>query len=140
MPWLALNPSGEWVGHELRLGKRPMGWCYRPLALPPWNHEHRRVVRFWSARDGLDSTVIDALGSRHLERLTVVEPSREALAEQLDHELTQCRSHVRVVVDNYWDHDWRRRHKAFDEGPEDHLWRSATAVADIMDALDELQR
>src|SRR5687768_7075470 len=53
MPWLALNPTGEWVGGRLRLGKRPFLWCYRPLAWPVWNHEHRRLVRFWSARDGL---------------------------------------------------------------------------------------
>jgi hypothetical protein len=50
MPWLALHPAGEWVGERLRLGKRPMQLCYRPAAWPVWNHEHRRLVRFWSAR------------------------------------------------------------------------------------------
>jgi hypothetical protein len=63
LPWLALNPAGEWVGDQLRLGKRPLQWCYRPLTWPVWNHDHRRLARFWSAADGLDATVIEALRS-----------------------------------------------------------------------------
>lgn len=31
MPWLALHRAGEWVSDQLRLGKRPLQWCYRPL-------------------------------------------------------------------------------------------------------------
>ena len=34
LPWLALHPAGEWVGDQLRLGKRPLRWCYRPLTWP----------------------------------------------------------------------------------------------------------
>jgi hypothetical protein len=52
VPWLAINRAGEWVGDRLRLPKRPLLWCYRPLAWPVWNHEHRRLVRFWSAGGG----------------------------------------------------------------------------------------
>lgn len=138
LPWLALHPVGEWVGDQLRLGKRPIRWCYRPLAWPAWNHEHRRLVRFWSARDGLDSTVIEALRSRRLDRLTVVEPSIEQLTEQLSEELVASRRHLRDLLVRYWDHDRRREHKGYDESPEDHLWRAATAVSEMTDALDEM--
>ncbi len=48
------------------------------------------------------------------------------------------RRHLRAVLYGYWDHDWRRQHKSHDESPEDHLWRAATAVSDISDALDDL--
>ena len=34
LPWLVLHPAGEWVGEQLRLGKRPMQWYYRPLGWP----------------------------------------------------------------------------------------------------------
>jgi len=135
LPWLALHPAGEWVGDQLRLAKRPMRWCYRPLAWPVWNYEHRRLVRFWSAVDGLNTTAIDALASRRLDHLSVVEPSIDDLADQLREELAVSRRHLRAVLDGYWDRDWRREHTG-DESPEDHLWRAATAVAEICDALD----
>ena len=64
LPWLARHPAGEWIGDQPRLGKRPMTWCYRPLARPVWNPHHRRLARFWSARQGTDSAAIEALRSR----------------------------------------------------------------------------
>lgn len=48
------------------------------------------------------------------------------------------RRHLRAVLDRYWDRDWRRDHQGHDDEPEDHLWRAATAVEDILDALEEL--
>lgn len=139
LPWLALHPAGEWVGDQLRLGKRPLRWCYRPLTWPVWNHEHRRLARFWSADGGLDTNVVEVLRSRRLDRLAVVEPSVDELAEQLPTELAVARLHLGAVLDTYWDHDWRRRHSGHDESPEDHLWRAATAVSDIWAALDGLR-
>ena len=60
LSWLTLHPAGEWIGDQLRLGKRPLRWCYRPLTWPVWNHEHRRLVRFWSASGDLDLAVVEA--------------------------------------------------------------------------------
>jgi hypothetical protein len=137
--WLALNSTGEWIGHELRLGKRPMLWCYRPAALPVWNYQNRRVARFWTAENGLDPNTIEALRSRRLDRLDVIEPSTEQLVKQLREELAASRDHLRSVIDNYWDRGWRRRDKGYDQSPEDHLWRAATAVSEMLDALDDLE-
>jgi hypothetical protein len=139
MPWLAKHPAGEWAGESLRVGKRPMLWCYRPVAWPVWNHRHRRLTRFWSASAGADDAVIEALRSRRLDRLNVVEPSTDELAAQLQKELVVSRRHLRTLLDDYWSYDWRRKHKGYDESPEDHLWRAATAVTEIHDALDELR-
>jgi hypothetical protein len=139
LPWLAIHPTGEWVGSRLRLGKRPIQWCYRPLGWPAWNHEHRRLARFWTDRDGIDSEVIEALRTRRLDRLAVLEPSGAELAEQLDEELEVSRRHLRATVDHYWDHPWRRQHRSDDASPEDHLWRAAMAVADMLDARDAVQ-
>ncbi len=138
LPWLAINPAGEWAGDQLQLPKRPLRWCYRPLLRPVWNHEHRRLVRFWSADVGLDEGVIAALRDRRMERVEVVEPALDAFAEQLAEELAVSRRHLRGVLEGYWDRDWRRRHKGYDESPEDHLWRAAMAFSGMQDALDEL--
>lgn len=138
LPWLALHPAGEWVGEELRLGKRPLQWSYRPLAWPIWNHSHRRLARFWSADGGTDAAAIEALRSRRLDGLTVVEPSADELKEQLGEELAVSRRQLRAVLDGYWERDRRRDHKGYGIYPDDHLWRAATAVLDIEDALDEL--
>lgn len=115
-----------------------MSWWYRPLTWPVWTHGHRRLVRFWSADGGLDAEVIDALRTLQFDRLAVVEPSTEALVEQLREELAVSRSHLRRILDRYWDEGWRETHKGCDESPEVHLWRAATAVAEMGDALDEL--
>jgi hypothetical protein len=140
LPWMALNPVGEWVGHELRLGKRPFTWFYRPLAWPVWNHENRRLARFWSADGGLDDRVVDALRARDPSGVTVVEPSPELFVEQVGEELAISRRHLRQTLEHYWDVGWRKAHGGYDTSPEDHLWRAATAVSDMQDALDEVGR
>ncbi|WP_204078983.1 DUF7711 family protein [Mycobacterium riyadhense] len=135
LPWLAMHPAGEAIGHQLRLGKRPFTWCYRPRAWPAWTYQHRRVLKFWAADSGLDSSAIEALQSRRLELLAIVEPSDGELTTQAQAELAASRAHLQSVLEAYWDRDWRRRHKGYDESPEDHLWRAATAVAEMLDAV-----
>jgi hypothetical protein len=137
LPWMARNPNGEWVGEQLRLGKRPMLWCYRPLAWPAWDHEHQRVARVWSADCSLDEGAIDALRTRRLDRLEVVAPSRDELVAQVRLELAVSRTHLRSVLDRYWDEKWRRQHSGYGGPPEAHLWRAASAVADMAAVLDE---
>ncbi len=139
VPWLAVPPAGAWVAERLRLGKRPLYWCYRPRLWPAWNHHDRRVVRVWSASAGLDDGVIEALRSGRLHELAVVEPSGDELVDQLDRELAESRRHLRAVLDRYWEQDWRREHRGYDESPEDHLWRAARAVSEIADTLNPLQ-
>jgi hypothetical protein len=119
------------VGDRLGLGKRPILWCYRPVAWPAWNHEQRRVARFWSADGGLDDRAIDALRERRPDRVAIVEPTPQDLASQLTTELEVSRRHLRTTLDRYWDREWRRAHRV----PEDHLWRAASAVADMTEAL-----
>jgi hypothetical protein len=68
--------------------------------------------------------------------LPIVEPSADQLAEQLGEELAVSRGHLRAVLEGYWNPTWRRDNKGYDESPEDHLWRAATAVTDILDTLD----
>ncbi|MPY96060.1 MAG: hypothetical protein GEV08_24270 [Acidimicrobiia bacterium] len=136
LSWLAEHPAGEWVGSQLRLGKRPMTWWYRPRLLPAWSHEHRRVVRVWTAQGGLDEGVIDALRSDP-GALAVVEPSAAQLVLQAREELGRSRRHLREVLERSWDRD-RRRDRSLPGSREDRLWRAAMAVSDLLDALDEL--
>ena len=88
------------------------------------NHQHRRLARYWSAAAGLDGTVIDALRTRRLDHLDVAEPTASELARQLQVQLPVSRAHLPTMPERYWDRDWRREHKGYDESPEDHLWRA----------------
>lgn len=133
LPWLAKHSTAEAIGYQLRLGKRPFLWYYRPRVWPAWTCDHRRVLKFWSVDGGLDSSVIEALRSRRVEGLAIVEPSEHELTTQLRTELVVSREHLRSVLEGYWERDWRQRHKGYDESPEDHLWRAATAVSEMLD-------
>jgi hypothetical protein len=49
-----------------------------------WNHHIRRAVRFWTATDGLDVSVVDSLAAGRLEQLPVTEPrDDQPLVDQL---------------------------------------------------------
>ena len=139
LPWLAMHPAAEWVGAQLRLGKRPFLWSYRPTLWPAWNHRHRRVARFWSARSGIEAAVLDALAAGRVDDAPTVEPSIDELVEQLTVEVDASAKHLRQVLATYWDPSWRRRHKGVDTSPEDQLWRAAQAAVEIADALHELR-
>ncbi len=133
LPWLATHPAAEWVGSELRFGRRPFFWSYRPALWPVWNHRHRRLVRFWTAHGGTDAAVIDALREPRLRALPVVEPVAAELVDQLTVELAASHRHLRTVLNSYWDPGWRRLHTS----AEDQLWRAAQATVEITDALAE---
>lgn len=133
LPWIGLHPTGEWVSERLRLGKRPVLWCYRPQTWPAWNARHRRVVCFWSDQDGRDDGALDALRER--SNLPVVEPSPEDWRTQLGEERAVACRHLAAVLDHYHDRDWRRKHQGFGVYPEDHLWRAAQGLREIEDAL-----
>lgn len=138
LPWLKLHATGEWIGDQLRLGKRPMSWAYRPLSYPAWNHDHRRVIRFWSASEGADEHVLDALREGDLDTLQIVAPTSEELRAQLQRELPGVHRELSSILDSYWDDEWRRRVKIFGVYPEDHLWRAASAIVEMTEALDRL--
>ena len=137
LPWLAAHPTAQWIGEQVRLGKRPLQWTYRPTAWPPWTYRDRRVVRFWSATAGVDDDTINAM--REHRPLKVVEPDKEALADQLDVERSLARTHLKSILERYWDRDWRRDNR-YGTSPEDQLWRAATVLTEIDSALDDLSR
>jgi len=137
LPWLAVHPTAEWVGEQLRLGKRPTLWTYRPTAWPAWTYRDQRVARFWSASNGIESGLIDELRSGAIS--DPIEPDRAELAEQVGVELEVSKAHLRSILDQYWDHDWRRNNRSH-TSPEDQLWRSATAVTELDAALTEFGR
>jgi hypothetical protein len=134
LPWMAAHPTAEWVAQQLRLGKRPISWHNRPLTWPAWSASDRRVARFWSATYGLDEAVLEAVRSG--QPVKVVEPTRQELVAQLGLELTVSSSHLRSILDSYWDHDWRREQRG-GTSPEDQLWRAATALMEIEAALTD---
>lgn len=130
--WLAMHPDGEWVGDRLRLGKRPMLWCYRPSTWPPWNARYQRVARIWSDASGLDGPAIDLLRSNRSPQ--IIQPSADEFRKQLVEERRASFEHLRKIVDGYWEPQHRRRGADRHAG-EDHLWRAAAGLIEIEDAL-----
>lgn len=104
------------------------------MVWPAWTYRQRRVVRFWSARDGVDRVVIKAFGPG--TAVVALEPAAGEFAVQLGVELAAARAHLGVVLDRYWDQDWRRSSRGATT-PEDQLWRAATALVEIEGALSE---
>jgi hypothetical protein len=137
LPWLAAHPTAEWVGEQLRLGRRPMLWSYRPAAWPAWTYRDQRVARFWSASNGIENDLIDELRSGVISGL--VEPDRAELVERVGVELEVSKAHLRSILAQYWDYDWRRNNRSH-TSPEDQLWRAATAVTELEEALTEFGR
>jgi hypothetical protein len=133
LPWLSLHPATDWIAREMRLGRRPMAWVDRPAAWPAWNCRYDRVVRFWTARDGLDEAVTEAL--RDGGPLDVIAPGPEAFVAQCRHELAMAKAHLRSIIEQYWDDDWRRANRHV-TSPEDHLWRAAQAFLELDAAID----
>jgi len=96
------------------------------------------VIRFWSAREGADERVLDALREGDLDSLQIVTPTAGELRTQVQCELPGVQRELSTVLDRYWDDEWRRSVKSFGVYPEDHLWRVASAMAEMTEALDEL--
>jgi hypothetical protein len=49
-----------------------------------WNHRIRRAVRFWTADEGLDVAVADALAASRTDQLPITEPTdHQQLVTQL---------------------------------------------------------
>ncbi|CAM2974228.1 hypothetical protein [Skermania piniformis] len=138
LPWLVQPPALDWVRERLRLGKRPLEWCYRPREWPAWNPRHRRVARFWTERDGVDDTALDALHRGEVDQLDVQAPTDDEFRTQLTEELGCSWDHLRAVLDSYWEQDWRRAQHSLETSPEEQLWRGAEAVSQIREALDRL--
>jgi hypothetical protein len=138
LTWLALHPAGDWICEQLHLTKRPISWRYRPSVYPAWNCRDRRVVRFWSAKVGYESDVIEALRGQRFDQLHVVTPSEAEFAGQLKIELEMYRRHLSNALDQYWEPNWRHDHKGYGLYPEDHLWRAAAAVREIETRLAAL--
>lgn len=131
LPWMAQHPLAEWVGDRLRLGKRPTFWCYRPAVWPAWNARDRRVLRFWSAAEGLDEQVTERM--RAGSGVEVELPTDDQVREQLTQERVVSYAHFRATTENFWDREWRREHRG--QKAEDTLWRAATGLIEIDDAL-----
>jgi hypothetical protein len=134
LPWRVDHPTAAWIGSDLRLGKRPFSWCYRPSVWPAWNAANGRVLRIWSETGGADGDAIELLAQRLVGDVAIVQPTDTDLTEELELELAVSRVHLGSVLDGYWDIEWRRDHK-WGDGPEDHLWRAAQGVREIEEAL-----
>ena len=110
---------------------------YRPRHGRHGRYRDQRVARFWSVSNGIESELIDELRSGVVSGL--IEPDRAELVEQVGVELEVSKAHLRAILDQYWDHDWRRNNRSH-TSPEDQLWRAASAVTELEDALCEFDR
>ncbi len=138
LPEISLHPAERAAVSWLEIEKRPMITRSRPATRPPWSHLERRVARAWSRDQGVDAANLGALATGDLDAVDVVAPADEDLVSWLRREIPRSESHLRAVLDGYWEGDWRRAHTGGGIHPEDHLWRAAWAVQSMHDALAEL--
>jgi hypothetical protein len=109
---------------------------------PAWPKLFAELAGRLRANVGEVAVRIDHIGSTAvpgLDAKPIIDVSAAELTDQLRHELTVSRRHLRAVLDGYWDRQWRREHNRFGGSPENDLWRAAVAVAEIQEALDELE-
>jgi hypothetical protein len=138
LPWLAINPTAEWVSDQLRLGKRPINWVCRPRLWPPWNPANRRVARIWAMPTGAVEATLSALEEGTVAPHAIVVPSLRELRKQSEVELEVSRRHLHGILDRYWDR--RDRHRDLGS-KEDRLWRAAQGVRELEEMVtgpDEL--
>ena len=81
--------------------------------------------------------MIDALAARRLADVPLVAPPDDtALREQIAVELDASRVHLRHVTERFWEREWRHTHTGFGTYPEDHLWRAASGLLELIDATE----
>jgi len=133
LPWRTLNPTEVAIANLLRMDKLPIWRHGRPSNWPAWNAENRRVRRFWHIDEGTDTEMIDTLRKGDPVEPITVEPNE--FIEQMRTEYQVSRAHLRTVLDEYRERDWRTEHRGHGIYPEDHLWRAAYGLQQIEEAL-----
>lgn len=139
VPWMSRPARLEALASLCRFDKLPVSWRWRPAALPVWNHEISRAVRFWSSEHGRDEAVLRALASVPLASVTIEEPgSTDELARRLTVERDVSRAHLARVKAQFYDREWRRENNHDAIHPEDHLWWATAGYLDLDDAIAAL--
>ncbi len=133
LTWQALNRVEVAIAETMGMDKAPIWRHGRPSAWPAWNAQNRRVRRFWHITEGTDTEIIETLRQGKAIEPLAVEP--HVFIEQMQTEHGVSRAHLHHVLDEYWDHQWRKEHKGYGIHPEDHLWRAAYGLRQIEEAL-----
>src|SRR4051794_12287434 len=95
-----------------------------------------RAICFWSATEGLDQGVFDALSGGCVNDLEFAEPAdADQLIDELVVERDVGRRHMANVVANFYDSDWRSDHTGDGVYPADHLWWATSGFLDLDNAL-----
>ncbi len=138
LTWRALNRVEVAIAETMRIDKAPIWRHGRPSAWPAWNAENRRVRRFWHITEGTNTEAIETLRQGKAIEPIAVEP--HVFIEQMQTEYGVSRAHLNTVLDEYWEHPWRKAHKGYGIHPEDHLWRAAYGLQQIEEALGMTDR
>ncbi len=139
VPVLALHPDQLFWASWLDLRHHPLLLRAVSAEMPPWDHLRREVARIWSLDDGPETAVLDALQDGRGSEVSLA-PTDLELGAFITHHLPRSRSHLRDILDHYWDSSWRAEHTNRGDyvHPDDHLWRAAEAVQSMEDALADL--
>lgn len=131
----------EALAAGLRFTNLPVSWKWRPAAWPVWNHEIERAARIWTAVDGRNQPVLEALASGRLDRAAIEAPTdTDELVAELIVERDVGRRHLATVTASFHDREWRRAHRGGGVYPEDHLWWATAGFLDLDDAVRRLER
>jgi hypothetical protein len=137
VPWLSRPAHLEALAKFIRLDKVPIGWWWRPVEWPVWNHQIPRAACFWTRDNGRDERVIEALRAHSIDGIQLAEPAdADSLRAQVEVERATARRHLASVTNSFGDRDWRRDHKGDGAYPEDALWAAAAGFVELDDWLN----
>lgn len=128
--WYAEPREAFNFADSMRINRYPFECYWRPAAWPVWNHYIRDPVELWSIDKGATGAV-EALAEGRFGALIRVLPSPAEEARQREVELAASESHLRNMLDRYWDQSWRRRYRYAGMRPEDHLWRASHGYLEV---------
>lgn len=135
VPWLSEPPAaGHWL-RMTRLPKNPVHVWWRSARARVWNHEIRRPLLVWDARDGLIEEAMMALRKGDGEASGLPDPTPEELAVRVGQELAVSLTELREKTADYEARQWGPTKL----GPTaDALWRASQGYLDLLDARSEL--
>jgi hypothetical protein len=97
-----------------------------------WNHDIRRPLLLWSARDGVHEAAFEALLTGAYEPLRLPEPAPDAMRARLLEEQEFCLAALRRATETYTDKRWAPGQLAKIADP---LHRAALGYLDVLDGL-----
>jgi hypothetical protein len=132
VPWLTEPGGSRHWGNAVRLPQLPFRVCWRSAHAPVWNHLLDRPALVWTAENGTDQHVLDALADARGDDVRAAAP--EDVASRLAADLAVSHRALTARTATYADRRWRPGKL---EPVADALWQASEGYLDLLAATAE---